>query len=311
MSVTEGFCGLPAAVTKTTVWCAGVQQIPQQEKGGMLGSLKAKAAAAAAAARIEWNSDPVRDALVADIENAIKTAGKTDLAEYMDMDECCEQAQLGIDAGVQRSKAIARAVEAAAVAAVPVKDAALVHKKALLQRDASNKGLLLQQAAAEDQAARKAAEEEARRAAEDAARTADELMAARARALLEHQEALRREREGYQTVPDEEAGPRPPPPPPPPPRARWFWEEEAHLLAKHSPESRKGNFIAYSGTVCAELDWKYNEWVLSGKSERLAKADVDLSGRISSTGTEHKVNNLGTGAVFTIDFANLKQINKT
>ena len=108
----------------------------------MLSSLKAKGAAAAAAARAEWNSDPVRDALMADIDNAIILAGKAELAEYMDKNECADQAQLAIDAGVKRTKAIERAVEAAAIAAVPVKDAALAHKKALMKRDDSNKRML-------------------------------------------------------------------------------------------------------------------------------------------------------------------------
>ena len=72
----------------------------------------------------------------------------------------------------------------------------------------------------------------------------------------------------------------------------------------------QGNFIAFSGSVCAELDQKHHEWIQSGNSAALAKVDIDITGRIASTGNEQKATNKHTGSVFSIDLANLKQINK-
>ena len=195
--------------------------------------------AAAAAARREWNSDPYRDKLIADIDGAILAAGHAELQQYIDMDECCSQAQMAMDAGVKRAKAISNAVAAAAIAAAPVKAAALAHQKALMKRDLSNKKLLAQQAAEQEEARRAAEEEEARLAAEEAARTHAALEAARQQALMAYYMPQPQTTE-YQTLADEEQAEEPPMPPPVPvPRARWYWEEDAHNVSKHRAQDHK------------------------------------------------------------------------
>ena len=77
---------------------------------------------------------------------------------------------------------------------------------------------------------------------------------------------------------------------PPPPqasiaRARWWWGEDAGNVDKHSPEAVKqpGNWVSYNGSVCAELDRKYHEYV---KGTGPAEAEVDLADRIGSTPDE-------------------------
>jgi len=95
-----------------------------------------------------------------------------------------------------------------------------------------------------------------------------------------------------------------------PARARWFWQEDAANLDKHNPKDVKDGFVAYAGSVCAELDQKWHAWVTSGRSDALARVDVDLADRIGSTGTEQKAHNAHTGVIFTIDLGSLKQINK-
>ena len=47
-------------------------------------------------------------------------------------------------------------------------------------------------------------------------------------------------------------------------RAKWFWEEDAHNIAKHNPKDVDGNFVAYAGSVAMELDERFDEWQKSG-----------------------------------------------
>ena len=64
--------------------------------------------------------------------------------------------------------------------------------------------------------------------------------------------------------------------------------------------------MAYGGSVCAELDRKWDEYKrdLCG-----SVVQVDVTGRIGSTGTEEKASNAHTGAVFDIDFEKMVQRN--
>ena len=54
------------------------------------------------------------------------------------------------------------------------------------------------------------------------------------------------------------------PAPEPMERARWFWKEDACNLSAHNPADVKGEFVAYAGQVCAELDEKWHAYKLGG-----------------------------------------------
>ena len=90
-------------------------------------------------------------------------------------------------------------------------------------------------------------------------------------------------------------------------RARWFWKEDAANLSVHNPADVKGEFVAYAGAVCAELNEKWHAYTKLGGA---AVVQVDLHGRIGSTGGE-KAHNAHTGVVFEIDLKNLQQKNVT
>ena len=97
------------------------------------------------------------------------------------------------------------------------------------------------------------------------------------------------------------------PAPEPMERARWFWKEDACNLSAHNPADVKGEFVAYAGQVCAELDEKWHAYTKGGA----AVVQVDLHGRIGSTGNEEKAHNSHTGVVFEIDLKELQQKNAT
>ena len=97
------------------------------------------------------------------------------------------------------------------------------------------------------------------------------------------------------------------PAPEPMERARWFWKEDACNLSAHNKADVKGEFVAYAGQVCAELDEKWHAYKLGGA----AVVQVDLHGRIGSTGNEEKAHNSHTGVVFEIDLKDLQQKNAT
>ena len=90
-------------------------------------------------------------------------------------------------------------------------------------------------------------------------------------------------------------------------RARWFWKEDAANLSVHNPADVKGEFVAYSSQVCAELNEKWHAYTKLGGA---AVVQVDLHGRIGSTGGE-KAHNAHTGVVFEIDLKDLQQKNAT
>ena len=98
------------------------------------------------------------------------------------------------------------------------------------------------------------------------------------------------------------------PAPEPMERARWFWKEDACNLSAHNPADVKGEFVAYAGQVCAELDEKWHAYTKLGGA---AVVQVDLHGRIGSTGNEEKAHNSHTGVVFEIDLKDLQQKNAT
>ena len=89
--------------------------------------------------------------------------------------------------------------------------------------------------------------------------------------------------------------------------ARWFWKEDAANLSVHNPADVEGEFVAYAGAVCAELNEKWHAYTKLGGA---AVVQVDLHGRIGSTGGE-KAHNAHTGVVFEIDLKNLQQKNVT
>lgn len=70
---------------------------------------------------------------------------------------------------------------------------------------------------------------------------------------------------------------------PPIERAQWYWKEDAVNISKHNPADVKGEFIAFAGSVCRELDEKFHAFTHVGGAAVVA---VDLNDRIGSTGTE-------------------------
>ena len=93
--------------------------------------------------------------------------------------------------------------------------------------------------------------------------------------------------------------------------AHWYWQEDASCIGDHheSDVLQPGNFVRYSGTVCAELDAKYAAYTSSGKRDSLRCVPIDLTDRIASTGTEQKARNEHTGVAFTVDFGSMRQTN--
>lgn len=90
--------------------------------------------------------------------------------------------------------------------------------------------------------------------------------------------------------------------------ARWYWQEQPQHMDKHHRRDiwQPGNFVAYAGSVCRELDVHWRAFLTgSGPSE----VYVDLTDRISSTGVEAKVYNTQTGNAFKVDFAEMVQVN--
>ena len=73
----------------------------------------------------------------------------------------------------------------------------------------------------------------------------------------------------------------------------WYWEEDAHLLENHKFWDKQGNFVAYPPKVSTYLEAQFQ----SGKS-----ADA-----LEIT---YKTYNAKTGYSYSVDFREMKQINK-
>ena len=86
-------------------------------------------------------------------------------------------------------------------------------------------------------------------------------------------------------------------------RARWYWQEDAGNISKHSPESVKqpGNFVAYASSVCDEIERAYTKFqqfqqmsaTPNGLSSGGGHVDtgtcvIDLADRITSTGASRQ-----------------------
>ena len=95
---------------------------------------------------------------------------------------------------------------------------------------------------------------------------------------------------------------------------KWYWEEDAGQMGNHQKAMtliHKGeNFVEYSHAVSNEIEACYQLWLQSGSSQGASRTDVDLTNRISTTGTEAKANNAHTGCLFEIRFDTMKQVNK-
>jgi poly [ADP-ribose] polymerase 10/14/15 len=90
-------------------------------------------------------------------------------------------------------------------------------------------------------------------------------------------------------------------------RAMWYWAEDASRLGSHNQNLiYPPHWVQYAGGVAAELEEKYALYK-NGKGQRLHQ--TDLTDRISSTGTEAKSHGQDSGAKYTIDFEDMKQIN--
>jgi len=91
--------------------------------------------------------------------------------------------------------------------------------------------------------------------------------------------------------------------------ARWFWQEQPQHMDKHHRRDimQPGNFVAYAGMVCKELDQHFRAF-LTGTGPRVVT--VDLNDRIGSTGVEAKAYNAKTGSRFNVDFGAMVQLNE-
>merc|ERR1712023_38150 len=91
--------------------------------------------------------------------------------------------------------------------------------------------------------------------------------------------------------------------------ARWFWQEQPQHMDKHHRRDimQPGNFVAYAGMVCKELDQHFRAF-LTGTGPRVVS--MDLSDRIGSTGVEAKAYNAKTGSRFNVDFGSMVQLNE-
>ena len=95
---------------------------------------------------------------------------------------------------------------------------------------------------------------------------------------------------------------------------QWYWEEDAGSMNEHEDTMtlmHKGeNFVQYSHSVSNEIEANYQIWLQSSKSQDRNAIDVDLTNRISTTGTEAKAKNAHTGCLFEVHFDRMKQVNK-
>ena len=94
----------------------------------------------------------------------------------------------------------------------------------------------------------------------------------------------------------------------PAPMVRWYWQEDAHTIAKHNKFMVKqpGNWVEYAGSVAAELEQHFKDWNLTGGTPKLS---TDLAERISTTGNEQKAENSHTGTKYTVNVQLMVQTN--
>lgn len=97
--------------------------------------------------------------------------------------------------------------------------------------------------------------------------------------------------------------------------ATYYWMEDAGRVDGHDPKQvlkQDGkNWVRYANAMSRHVEDEYAKWLLLPAGQRAAKAQVplDLSGQISSTGTEEKAYAKESGTKFNIDFQRMVQIN--
>jgi Leucine-rich repeat (LRR) protein len=86
---------------------------------------------------------------------------------------------------------------------------------------------------------------------------------------------------------------------------RWYWQEQSDRIDSHSKFDllQPGNYVAFSWSICSELDAHFSS------GTKLLK--LDLTNRISSTGTEDKAFGKDTGLGYEINFEQMTQKNLT
>jgi len=95
--------------------------------------------------------------------------------------------------------------------------------------------------------------------------------------------------------------------------ATWHWEEDAGRIDAHDPSqvTKVGGkyFVRYANGVSSNLENDYQKWMSAGCRVDSAVKPLDLTGNISSTGTEEKAHGKDSGTVFEIDFVKMVQRN--
>jgi len=105
---------------------------------------------------------------------------------------------------------------------------------------------------------------------------------------------------------------------PPPARrqwAMWYWHEDAGRISAHDPSQvikhNEKHYVRYANAVSSSVEKDYQRWTSLPAAQRAGKAVVplDLTGMISSTGTEQKAHGQDSGTIFEIDFVKMVQRN--
>merc|ERR1719253_1331714 len=90
-------------------------------------------------------------------------------------------------------------------------------------------------------------------------------------------------------------------------RAIWYWAEDPSRMSSHASSlTLPPHWVQYAGSVAAELEEQHSMYL---SDPARATYVTDLTDRISSTGTEAKAHGQGTGSQYTMNFAEMKQIN--
>lgn len=90
-------------------------------------------------------------------------------------------------------------------------------------------------------------------------------------------------------------------------RVMWYWAEDPGRMSAHNVNlTMPPHWVQYAGSVATELEQQFTLWQAGTGPAVYA---TDLTDRISSTGTEAKAHGGGTGCKYTMNFAEMKQIN--
>merc|ERR550514_296439 len=93
--------------------------------------------------------------------------------------------------------------------------------------------------------------------------------------------------------------------------AEWMWQEDAARVGAHDPSSvRTPDWIMYADVVNAHLEEKFREYQVAPQTV-CPIVEIDLEGKVRSTTTMAKAFAANTGTGYEIDFAAMKQKNRS